>query len=121
MLRSAIPVLKVSSSKDAERFYEDKLGFTKQFEYRPDETRTDPCYMGLTRDNAYIHLSSFPGDSVAGCAVYVITDDVDTVYAEFTSRGVNVGLEPTDQSWSNREMYIDNPDGNSIRFVQEAQ
>ena len=120
MLYLAIPVLHVSSSEAAEKFYGDKLGFEKRFAYRPDESKADPCYTGFAGDNAFVHVSSFSGDSVAGCAVYLIVDDVDALHAEFASRGIEVGLELTDQSWGNREIYIEDPDGNSIRFVQEG-
>lgn len=120
MLRLSIPVIHVSLSETAEEFYAGKLGFEKQFAYRPDETKSDPRYMGFVRDTAWIHVSSFPGDSVAGCAVYLVVDDVKTLYSEFRSKGVDISLEPTDQTWGNREMYVEDPDGNSIRFVQEG-
>lgn len=45
-------------------------------------------------------------------------EDVDEVFRELRGRGVAAALEPTDQS-GNREMYVEDPDGNSIRFVQE--
>ena len=49
MLRHAIPVLHVNSSAVAEAFYSGLLGFRKRFDYRPDETRPDPCYMASFR------------------------------------------------------------------------
>ena len=39
------------------------------------------------------------------------------LHEELKAKGVAIDLEPTDQSWGNREMYISDPDGNSIRFV----
>jgi uncharacterized glyoxalase superfamily protein PhnB len=117
MLQAALPVLHVTSSKVAEDFYCGLLGFQKEFEYRIDETKPDPCYMGVRRDRAWIHLSSFSGDGVAGGVVFVLLDDVDLLHREFVDKGVAINLPPTDQTWGNREMYIDDPDGNSIRFV----
>jgi uncharacterized glyoxalase superfamily protein PhnB len=61
--------------------------------------------------------SSFPGDGVSGGVVFLVVDDVDALYAELKAKGVEIDLEPTDQSWGNREMYVKDPDGNSIRFV----
>lgn len=119
MFRQAIPVLHVSRSEASEAFYCERLGFRRTFAYRPDEAAEDPCYFGLTRDGATIHLSSFSGDGVAGGIVYLLVEDVDALYAEFAGRGVSVGLEPTDQTWGNREMYVEDPDGNSLRFVSE--
>ncbi len=119
MLKLAIPVLHVSNSAAAEEFYCNKLGFTRLFEYQPDSARPDPRYIGLARDEATIHLSSFSGDGVAGGIAYIITDDLDTLYSEFIERDAPVDLEPTEQSWGNREVYINDPDGNSLRFVFE--
>jgi catechol 2,3-dioxygenase-like lactoylglutathione lyase family enzyme len=120
MFRAAIPVLHVSDSAGAEDFYCRKLGFSREFAYRPGEN-SDPCYLGLVRDHARIHLSSFRDDSVAGASVYVYVDDVDGLHAEFVRRRVMVDLPPTDQTWGNREMYVRDPDRNKIAFVQESK
>lgn len=118
MFKRAIPVLHVSSSTAAEHFYCHGLGFQRRFAYRPDEPQPDPCYMGLVRDGVVFHISSFRGDGVAGGVATFIVDDVDALHAEFVARQVPIDLEPTDQSWDNREMYVRDADGNSIRFVQ---
>ena len=118
MFRQAIPVLHLSSSAAAEDFYCRQLGFRQRFAYRPSDGN-DPCYMGLTRDDATLHLSSFPGDGIAGGVVFLLVDDVDELHRELLQRKVGIDLEPTDQSWGNREMYVIDPDGNSIRFVRE--
>ena len=119
MFKQAIPVLHVSSSANAEAFYCRQLGFRKQFAYRVDEARQDPCYMGLERDGARLHVSSFSGDGVSGGVVYLLVDDVDGLYEELRRNQVHIDLEPTDQSWGNREMYVRDADGNSIRFICE--
>jgi len=75
--------------------------------------------MGLCRDDAKIHISSFSGDAVAGGVVYLEVDDVDTLHASLAEKGVVSDLEPTDQTWGNREMYVKDQDGNCIRFIQE--
>ncbi len=120
MFNLAIPVLHVSSSDAAERFYCGQLGFAKRFAYRVDESKSDPCYMGLHKDGAWIHVSSFSGDAVPGGVVYLIVDDLDALHREFVDRGIPIDLEPTDQSWGNREMYVKDSDGNCLRFVQET-
>jgi uncharacterized glyoxalase superfamily protein PhnB len=119
MYKLAIPVLHVSNSATAEDFYCARLGFRREFAYRVDETKPDPCYMGLTRDDAWLHVSSFSGDAIPGGVVYLLVDDVDALHAEFIAKDVAINMEPTDQSWGNREMYVKDSDGNSIRFVQE--
>jgi len=119
MFQTAIPVLHVKSSRAAENFYCRHLGFQKEFEYRIDEAKGDPCYMGLRREKAWIHLSSFSGDGVAGGVVFLLVDDVDVLFREFTTNNVAIDLPPTNQTWGNREMYLKDADGNSLRFVSE--
>jgi uncharacterized glyoxalase superfamily protein PhnB len=120
VFKLAIPVLHVSSSVEAEEFYCRSLGFSRHFAYRFDEAKPDPCYMGFTRDDAWLHVSSFSGDGISGGVVYLLVDDVDNLYEEFQVKGVGVDLKPTDQTWGNREMYVKDPDGNSIRFVRQG-
>ena len=117
MFKSAIPVLHVSSASAAEEFYCDRLGFRRQFAYRVDEAGPDPCYMGLVRDEVELHVSSFPGDGVSGGVVFLLVEDLDALHVELVAKGVTVTLEPTDQTWGNREMYVEDSDGNSLRFV----
>jgi len=112
-----IPLLHVTSSKDAEDFYCAKLGFTQEWAYRPAAPADNPAYLGLRRDGVPLHISSFSGDGVAGGVASFHVRDVDALFAEFTARGAAIELEPYDQTWGNREMYINDPDGNSLRFV----
>lgn len=102
----------------AEKFYCKGLGFTLEFCYRPNTPNPDPCYMGLTRDAAVLHLSTFAGDGVLGSAVYVFIDDVDAYHAELVANGVPIDTPPVDQTWGTREMFIRDADGNRIQFAQ---
>jgi len=74
--------------------------------------------MGLIRDDVELHLSSFSGDGGPRGVVFVGVEDVDALHAEIIAKGVAIALPPTEQSWGNREMYINDPDGNDLRFVQ---
>ena len=51
---------------------------------------------------------------------FLLVDDVDDLFRELSGRGVPIELSPTDQTWGNREMYVNDPDGNSLRFVRAA-
>jgi catechol 2,3-dioxygenase-like lactoylglutathione lyase family enzyme len=117
VFKLAIPVLHVGSSAAAEDFYCNRLGFRREFAYRLDENKPDPCYMGLARDGVELHVSSFSGDGGSGGVVFLLVEDVDALHAELVAKGVPIALEPTDQTWGNREMYVKDADGNSIRFV----
>jgi uncharacterized glyoxalase superfamily protein PhnB len=120
MIQVAIPLLHVANPVLAEKFYCDQLGFKKTFAYQPFG-ETGPCYFGLIRDGVRIHISSFPEDGKPGNAVVLVVDNVDMLFEEFVTKGVQIDLTPTDQSWGNREMYIKDGDNNCIRFTQWAQ
>jgi uncharacterized glyoxalase superfamily protein PhnB len=120
LFKLAIPVLRVSSARQAEEFYCQRLGFRRTFAYRLDDTVSDPCFLGLIRGGVKLHVSSFSGDGVFGSVAAFLVEDVDALYAEFVARGVAISLAPTDQTWGNREMYLDDPDGNKLRFIRES-
>ena len=118
MLKAAIPMLHVSSAEAAESFFCEQLGFGLRSAMRIDDSGADPCYMIFKRDDASIHASSFSGDGVAGGVAFVIVDDIDELHAELVGKDVLIDTGPVDQSWGNREMYVRDVDGNSIRFIQ---
>src|SRR5207247_522692 len=94
MFQTAIPVIQVSGSIAAEEFYCKGLGFRLLSSWRPDETKDDPRYMTLARDGAQLHVHSFQSGTVGAAAVYVLVDDVDSLYAELMSNGVPVSGPP---------------------------
>jgi hypothetical protein len=68
------------------------------------------------------------GDGAFGQAIAVLTDNVDALFHKFRERGLAtpgnphapqmVHEGPIDQSWGTREFYVDDPDGNTLRFTQ---
>jgi uncharacterized glyoxalase superfamily protein PhnB len=118
LLRHAVPLLHVSDSTAAADFYSSRLGFRLEFAHRADDARADPCYMGMSRDGVWIHVSSFLGDGVSGGVVNFFVEDVDALCAELVAKDVRIDLAPIDQTWGNREMYVRDPDGNCLRFIR---
>ena len=82
MIKSAIPLLHVSNSAAAQKFYCDRMGFKLEFAHRTDVNLVDACYMGLSRDDVWIIVSFFSGDRVAGGVNFKV-QDVDAWQAEF--------------------------------------
>lgn len=117
-LKVAIPVIHVSDMEAALEFYCEGLGFSKEWDYSQGEAEDAVFYWGLQREGIWIHLSSFPGDGISGAVVSFIVEDVDALFDEFTKDALNISLEPFDQTWGNREMYLEDPDGNQLRFIQ---
>jgi uncharacterized glyoxalase superfamily protein PhnB len=118
VLNLAIPLLHVSNCESAENFYCKQLGFRREFAHRLDGVDADPCYMGVTRDGVWLHLSSFSADGVPGGVANLIVEAVDALHAEFVGKGVEIAVGPVDQTWGTREMYVKDADGNCLRFIQ---
>lgn len=120
-----IPTIRCRSLARSLAFY------TTVLDFRPvdvDGEPTDPGFVTLERDGAALFLSSHAGDGVFGQAVVVTTDDIDALVRAFRRRGLQtpgdpeaprlVHEGPIDQTWGTREFYVDDPDGNTIRFCQ---
>ena len=98
---------------------------------QPDEDLSDPSFSVLSRNGDRLLLSSHSGDGEFGQVIVVTTDDVDAVFRKFRKRGLHtpgnpdaperVHEGPIDQSWGTREFYVDDPDGNTLRFTQNGQ
>ena len=118
MFKFAIPVLHVTSSAAAEDFYCDRLGFSQTFAYRPFGG-ADPCYMGLTRDDVEVHVSSFSGDGVAGGVVFLGVEDVDELHNELKAKGVRFVMPPTQRPGDGIKLSVClDPDGLPIAVAQ---
>ena len=120
LIKVAIPLVRVSSSAAAEEFYCERLGFRREFAHRGDKAKADPCYMGVSRDGVWLHVSSFSDDGVSGGVVNLIVEDVDALHAELVKKRVRIDTGPVDQTWGSREMYVKDADGNCIRFIRPS-
>ena len=118
MIRRVIPLFHVTRAAEAVKFYCHGLGFQLEFEHRPEGVKDDPCYVGMSRDGVWIHLSSFSGDGVKGAVANLMVDDVEKLYDEFTAKHVEIDTPPVDQTWGTREMYVKDADGNCLRFIE---
>lgn len=122
MINRAIPLLHVSNIAAAVEFYCSGLGFRLEYAHSPNDAEEDPCYLHLSRDGAWINLSSYSGDGVAGGVVNFMVDDVDTLHEEFLAKHVVIDTPPSppvDQPWGRlREMHIKDADGNCLRFIE---
>lgn len=114
MLKAVFPTLCVRETAVAIPFYE-RLGFDVDF-VEPAGDQPEPALAGLVRDGLTLWISSHRGDGVPGQSVYFRVEDIDALSAEFASRGVPISLGPIDQTWGMREIYVKDPDGNSVRF-----
>jgi uncharacterized glyoxalase superfamily protein PhnB len=109
-----VPIVKVSDIRVALDFYCALLGFSKDFHYRGGPE--GPDYVGVSLNGHQLHLSTFAGDGKGPATTYVYVDDVDVLYAGFCARGLPKDREPIDQAWGQREVYVRDRDGNTLRF-----
>jgi catechol 2,3-dioxygenase-like lactoylglutathione lyase family enzyme len=120
-----IPTVRCRNMRASLAFYTGVLDFER---VDGDDTLDDPSFCVLARAGDYIFLSSHRGDGEFGQAIAVLTDDVDALFRKFRTRGLQtpgnpeaptmVHEGPIDQSWGTREFYVDDPDGNTLRFTQ---
>ncbi|MGG6463675.1 VOC family protein [Solilutibacter silvestris] len=119
-----IPTVRCSSMKASLAFYCQVLDFVQVD--KPDWLE-DPSFCTLQRDDGWIHLSSFGGDGTFGQAVAIVVEDIDALFQKFLDRGLRIPERdspvhrgPLEQSWGTREFYVDDPDRNTLRFIQFA-
>ena len=120
-----IPTIRCRNMRTSLAFYTGVLDFDR---VDGDDDLADPSYSLLSRGGDQLVLSSHRGDGVFGQAVVVTTDDVDELFRIYRERGLHtpgnpdaptmVHEGPIDQSWGTREFYVDDPDGNTLRFTE---
>ena len=124
-IMAIIPTVRCRNMRTSLAFYTGVLDFER---VDGDDDLGDPSYSVLSRDGDQLILSSHRGDGAFGQVVAVTTDNVDAVFRKFRERGLRtpgnpeaprmVHEGPIDQSWGTREFYVDDPDGNTLRFTQ---
>jgi catechol 2,3-dioxygenase-like lactoylglutathione lyase family enzyme len=120
-----IPTVRCRSMRASLAFYTGMLDFER---VDGDDDLGDPSFSVLARDGHQLFLSSHRGDGEFGQAIVITTDNVDALVRKFRERGLStpgnpdaperVHEGPIDQSWGTREFYVDDPDGNTLRFTQ---
>lgn len=117
-----IPIFRCGNMKEAIHFYTEIL----DFQLSEPNASSDDWVVALNNGDAALMLTSLEGDQKAGIAVNVLVNDIDSRYKKYSMRGLDqsqrtespVHLGPYDQSWGNREYYVTDADGNTLRFVQ---
>jgi catechol 2,3-dioxygenase-like lactoylglutathione lyase family enzyme len=118
-----IPTVRCSNLRRSLTFYTSVLDFER---LDGDDDLVDPSFCAVLRGGDRLFLSSHRGDGEFGQAVVVTTDDIDALFRKFRERGLQtpgnpdspVHEGPIDQTWGTREFYVDDPDGNTLRFTQ---
>ena len=104
------PILRVDDMKRSLRFYVDALGF-KNASWGGKE------FTSVNRDSAGIYLC-LKDQGLGKAWIWIGVEDVVELREEITARGVKIRMEPTNFPWA-KEMHVEDPDGNVIRFGSE--
>ena len=120
-----IPTVRCRNMRESVAFYTRTLDFER---VDGDDVLDDPSFSVLAREGHQLFLSSHRGDGVFGQAIVITTSDVDALVHKFRERGLDTPGNPEapehvhegaiDQTWGTREFYVDDPDGNTLRFMQ---
>jgi catechol 2,3-dioxygenase-like lactoylglutathione lyase family enzyme len=118
-----IPTFTVRDIAEAVAFHTRVL----DFELASVIKEENPFYAVVTRGADELHLSLHSGGRPFGhSSAIVVCEDVDALFAAFIARGLSVPARPEspvhegplDQTWGTREVYIDDPSGNTLCFQQ---
>jgi len=120
---SLIPIMRCRDMRASVAFYTGVLDFERA---DADDDPAERDFITLGRGGDQLALSR--DDGVFGTVVVVATPDVDTAFRLFRQRGLRtpgnpdapaqVHEGPIDQTWGTREFYVEDPDGNTLRFTQ---
>ncbi len=123
VVRKLCPLLFVQDINRSIEFYRDKIGFKMA---NQAETRGKVFWCWLERDGAAIMLQQAgeedgPAEGRgSGVVFYFICDDAEAMFAELTSRGLQLKL-PKVAYYGMKQLFVPEPDGYSICFESEVE
>jgi len=104
----ARPIFGVKNLRASQAYYHDALGFKLDWDYG------EPADFGsVSRGDGQIFLAQGGG---GGSWIMMFVRDVDKLHKEFAERKAIIKMPPTDMPWGMREMQVEDPDGNVMRF-----
>ena len=109
-LRGVVPFLRVRDAETAAAWYA-RLGFEVEWRHRFEPGL--PLFVSVSRPELHwrLFLSEHEGDARPNTLVYLYTDDIESVAAEF-------GAQVTRAPYGVLEIELIDPDGNRLRVGQ---
>ncbi len=117
-----IPLFRCSNMQAAIAFYTGIL----DFELKEPGASADDWVVLLKNSDAELMLTVLEGDQPMGIAANVQVQDIDRLFEKYVQRGLDTSSKkdspvhqgPLNQSWGNREFYVTDADGNTLRFIE---
>ncbi len=114
------PILFTEDIARTVQYYQDVLGFQKDWEYG------DPVfYASVTREGITFHFRQIEPpilhnhrNEIDTVDYYITVSDVDLVYSELLNSSANIVYGPVSQEYGMREFYIEDCGGYRIGFGQ---
>ncbi len=114
---AAAPQFLVASLEASIAFYEERLGFARDFVY-------EGFYAGVSRGGALIHLKCAPkldaerAHRRAGehLDAYLPVTGIEELHAELVRRGAPIARPLERRPWGTRDFYVEDPDGYVLCF-----
>jgi catechol 2,3-dioxygenase-like lactoylglutathione lyase family enzyme len=118
-ITAAAPQFLVAKLDDSLTFYEQRLGFSRDFVY-------EDFYASVSRDHAVIHLKCAPKLEAERAHrraeehldAYLVVTGVDDLHRELTGRGARITKPLERRPWGTREFYVEDPDGYILCFSE---
>jgi uncharacterized glyoxalase superfamily protein PhnB len=118
-ITAAAPQFLVDRLDDALAFYEQRLGFARNFVY-------EDFYAGVSRDGAVIHLKCAPKlqaeraqrRSEEHLDAYLAVSGVGELHDELVRRGAPIIKSLEQRPWGQRDFYVEDPDGYILCFSE---
>lgn len=116
---AAAPQFLVDRLDDALAFYQQRLGFARDFVY-------EGFYASVSRDGAVIHLKCAPRlpaerahrRSEEHLDAFLAVSGVQDLHDEFVRRGAPIIKPVEQQPWGQRDFYVEDPDGHILCFSE---
>jgi catechol 2,3-dioxygenase-like lactoylglutathione lyase family enzyme len=118
-ITAAAPQFLVQKLDDSLAFYEQRLGFSRDFVY-------EDFYASVSRDGAVIHLKCAPKleaerahrRSGEHLDAYLAVSGVGELHEEFIARGALITKPIGQRPWGTRDFHVEDPDGYVLCFSE---
>lgn len=120
MITSAYAVIKTKKIDETSQFYEKYFAFEKTF--------SSDWYVSLQSGNNELAILNPDHESIPEkfkgkpngpeTLLNFETDDVDSLYRDFTKEGVKIHLELRDEPWGQRHFISEDPNGVAVDVIK---
>ena len=114
----AIPILRIECVEEAKEFYCEYLGFELDWEHYFEPGA--PVYMQVSRNGIRLQLSE-NNRFRSGSAIYIDTVGLREFHAQLDATSSRFETpDVTSSPWSTKQMEMEDPFGNLLRFHEES-